>query len=386
MTNKVQSPTPVPRPAAPVTAPATVQQAGVPMPQRGPQQMMPARSAIDLAAKALNVTRRMAESGIANVHAAKLHALLRGDRRNEALVARAFVGKLAKSLLSAKDPRIEHLLQQFIGLDDEDELFSVLDKAELHPAAMALVLAAMAEQHRPGRRRTRLEDRLAKQLGSGRDWELAMLGWLEFGAMQPELMTQLKNLYQRAGVVQQGLAAFFAELSGVGDRRRKVKVLIRALGAELAGLDDDPPEGVRLAAVVRDLKRLLIFLGCEEQCARIAIGLGQPTVETDAVLGLLIRMIDQGWLYADWLQAACEAIPLEPRRGFKLARDINRMVKLLPDPCFRDDDHRDQVLSALAEFIERGEDLDQAEPEAPPSNAQDVAEASPDPQQDGESC
>lgn len=380
--NKLQSPPPVPRPAVPVTAPATVQQAGVPMPQRGPQQMMPARSAMDLAAKALSATRRLAESGIANVHAAKLHALLRGDRRNEALVARAFVGKLAKSLLSAKDPRIEHLLQQFVGMDDEDQLFASLDKAELHPAAMALVLAAMAEQHRPGRRRARLEERLAKQLGSGRDWELSMLGWLEFGAMQPELMTQLKNLYQRADMVQQGLAAFFAELSGVGDRRRKVKVLIRALGAELAGLDDDPPEGVRLAAVVRDLKRLLIFLGCEEQCGRIAIGLGQPIVEPDAVLGLLIRMIDQGWLYADWLQAACEAIPLEPWRAFKLARDINRMAKLLPDPCFRDDDHRDQVLSALAEFIERGEDVEQGEPQGPTDTAPPPDAATPNPEQD----
>ncbi|MFX5622792.1 hypothetical protein ABTE00_21795, partial [Acinetobacter baumannii] len=68
---------------------------------------------MDLAARALSASRRMQEAGLTNVHSSKLHALLRGDRRNDALLARAFAGKLAKSLLANKDPRIEQLLQQF---------------------------------------------------------------------------------------------------------------------------------------------------------------------------------------------------------------------------------------------------------------------------------
>lgn len=364
MTPKVPAP-PAPRPLAPATPSAPVQPVGVPVPQRGPQLMMPARSATDMAARALNAMRRLQDGGVANVHAAKLHALLRGDRRNEALIARAFVGKLARSLLSARDPRMEQLLQQFVGLDDDEDLFGALDKSSLNPAAMALVLAAMAEQHRPGRRRGRLEQRLGQLLGKGTDWELGLFGWLEFGAMTPELMAQLKGLYQRASVVEQGLAAFFAQLSGVADRRRKVKVLIRALGAELAGLDDDPPEGVRLAAVVRDLKRLLIFLGCEEQCQRIAGALGDPPLPPDEVLGLLIRMIDQVWLYADWLASECQRMQLAADRAFKLCRQLRRVIKLLPDPCFRDDEQRQQVLEALTEWLERDEDGDNAEPEPP---------------------
>ncbi|QQE08673.1 TyeA family type III secretion system gatekeeper subunit [Cupriavidus sp. ISTL7] len=261
-------------------------------------------------------------------------------------------------------PRIEQLLQQFGDIDDVDSLFAAIERSELHPAAMALLLAAMAQQHRPGRKRSRLEEALERRLGASGDWELAMLGWLEFGAMTPELMSQLKSLYQRAGVVQQGMAAFLDQLAGIGERRRKVKVLIRALGAELSGIEDDAAEGIKLAAVVRDLKRLLVFLGCEEQCGRIARALGEPPVEPDTVLRLLIRMVDQPWLYHDWIRGEIEGMQLGRERGFKLARDITRLAKLLPEPCFRDDDHRQQVLAALNEFNDRAENADPAEGDA----------------------
>lgn len=358
MNPKVQGAKPV-IPTGP--APAVLPGQGGGAASRGPQQVSPARSAMDLAARALNASRRLHEAGLNNVHSSKLHALLRGDRRNDALLARAFVGKLAKSLLANKDPRIEQLLQQFGDIEDVDSLFAAIERSELHPAAMALLLAAMAEQHRPGRKRSRLEEALERRLGASGDWELAMLGWLEFGAMTPELMSQLKSLYQRAGVVQQGMAAFLDQLAGIGERRRKVKVLIRALGAELSGIDDDAAEGIKLAAVVRDLKRLLIFLGCEEQCGRIARALSEPPVEPDSVLRLLIRMVDQPWLYHDWIRGEVDGMELGRERGFKLVRDITRLVKLLPEPCFRDDDHRQQVLTALNEFNDRAENADPAE-------------------------
>ncbi|MCT9070537.1 TyeA family type III secretion system gatekeeper subunit [Cupriavidus gilardii] len=353
------------KPAIPTgPAPAILPGQGGGTASRGPQQVSPARSAMDLAARALNASRRLHEAGLNNVHSSKLHAVLRGDRRNDALLARAFVGKLAKSLLANKDPRIEQLLQQFGDIDDVDSLFAAIERSELHPAAMALLLAAMAQQHRPGRKRSRLEEALERRLGASGDWELAMLGWLEFGAMTPELMSQLKSLYQRAGVVQQGMAAFLDQLAGIGERRRKVKVLIRALGAELSGIEDDAAEGIKLAAVVRDLKRLLVFLGCEEQCGRIARALGEPPVEPDTVLRLLIRMVDQPWLYHDWIRGEIEGMQLGRERGFKLARDITRLAKLLPEPCFRDDDHRQQVLTALNEFNDRAENADPAEGDA----------------------
>jgi type III secretion system TyeA family effector delivery regulator len=316
---------------------------------------------MDMASSALSATRNLQNTG-APLNS-KLHALLRGERRNDALMARALVGRLAKGMKSQNDPRLEQLLLQFGEIEDTDALLSAIGKARLHPSASALLLAAMAQQHRPGKKRSRLEDALGELIGEGTDWELSMLGWLEFGPMNREQMSQLKALYQRTDVVRQGLSNFFQKLVGVAQRRRKLKVLIRALGAELSGCDDDPAEGMRLAAVVRDLKRLLMFMGCEEQCARIARGLGEPAVETDTVLGFLIRLIDQAWLYADWVAAECAELRLGDARGYQLVRGITGMVKMLPDPCFRDEEQRRQMVEALTEYGER-EDEAESDPRA----------------------
>jgi type III secretion system TyeA family effector delivery regulator len=315
---------------------------------------------MEMAASALSATRNLPNTGAA-VNP-KLHALLRGERRNEALMARALVGRLAKGMKSQNDPRLEQLLMQFGEIEDTDQLLSAMSKAALHPSASALLLAAMAQQHRPGKKRSRLDDALGELIGDGTDWELSMLGWLEFGPMNREQMSQLKALYQRTDVVRQGLSNFFQKLIGVAQRRRKLKVLIRTLGAELSGCDDDPAEGMRLATVVRDLKRLLMFVGCEEQCARIARGLGEPVVETDTVLGFLIRLIDQSWLYADWVAAECAELKLADARRYQLARGITGVVKMLPDPCFRDEEQRRQMVEALTEY---GEREDEAESDPP---------------------
>jgi type III secretion system TyeA family effector delivery regulator len=227
---------------------------------------------------------------------------------------------------------------------------AAMRKASLHPAAMALLLAAMAQVHN-GRKRSRLEQELDGLLAAGSDWELTMLGWIEFGPMNRELAAQMKSLYQRSSLVREGLAKFFDQLLGVGERRRKIKVLIRALGAELAGLDDDPPEGARLADTVRDLKRLLMFLGCEEHCARIAASMRSAPVDADAVLRILIRMIDQFWLYPEWIENEARALSLDEDDVFRLARRFLGLTKLLAEPCFRDQDQRKQVVEALEGFI-----------------------------------
>lgn len=347
-------------PVRPV-APASPAQPG---PRGVPQQVYPARSAMDMAARTLNAARNM-QVVAAGVNP-KLHALLRGARRNEALMARALVGRLAKGMMSQKDSRLEQLMLQFGDIEDVDELLSAMGKAALNPSASALLLAAMAQQHRAGRKRSRLDDALGELIGDGTDWELSMLGWLEFGPMDREQMAQLKALYQRTDVVRQGLSSFFQKLTGVSQRRRKLKVLIRALGAELSGCDDDPAEGTRLAAVVRDLKRLLMFIGCEEQCARIARGLGEPIVEADTVLGFLIRLIDQAWLYADWIAADCAEQKLGDARAYRLARGITGLVKMLPDPCFRDEDQRRQMVEALTEYGEREDEAPMETPSGAP--------------------
>lgn len=313
-------------------------------------QVYPPESVSDLAASAL---RSLRGPQTWSNSSARLHAMLQGDRRNDALLARALVGRVAKSMLALKDNKLEELLRQFPDADDTDQLLQGMKKAGLAPAAQALLLAAMAQQHRVGRRRRQLEEALDELLAGGTDWELALLGWVEFGAINQEAMSELKSLYQRTSMVRQGLARFLQQLAGVGQRRRKIKVLIRALGAELAGGSETAPDGARLVSVVRDLKRLLIFLGCEEQCAHIAAGLGTPGVDGEVILKLLIRMIDEAWLFPDWIGEEAKAISLDPCMGFKLGRGFTWLTKRLPEPCFRDEEQRKQILETLAAFAER---------------------------------
>jgi type III secretion system TyeA family effector delivery regulator len=314
-----------------------------------PYQVLPATSAIDIATRALHASRG-GQSLYTAAHGVKNFQVRHGGQHTDALAVRGLVTRITLRMVQVKNSKLEELLRRFPEADDPDQLMISLRGASLPPAAMALVLARMAQVYR-GKIRSRLEKELDELLESGSDWALAMLSWIEFGSISRDMGAQMKALYQRSSLVREGLAKFFEEMMQIADRRRKIKVLIRALGAELSGMEDALPEGARLAATVLDLKRLFIFLGCEEHCAVIASAMRSGIVDGEAILRLLIRMIDQCWLYPDWIQEEAVKFALDSADIFQLARQFLGMAKILPEPCFRDEDQRRQIIEALETYI-----------------------------------
>ncbi|CAG9185916.1 TyeA family type III secretion system gatekeeper subunit [Cupriavidus pampae] len=337
-------------PSTPVTpvADATVRDAGSSL--RRPYQVSSATSAMEMAAKTL-AAASIGRPTYASIHNAKLSALLKGQRRNDALLSRNVVNHLSRRMIQLRDPRMEDLMRMAPEDDDVDVVMRSLRRKSLQPAAMALIVSSLALNCPPGRRRMRLDRELDRILSDGSDWDFGLLGWLEFGTIDQNYTTQMKALYQRAMTSTGELAKFFDRLRKVPHRRKKIGILIEALGAELSGLENDPPEGAHLAAVIKDLRRLLVFLGFDEACGAIVMHCDTPGLTDDFILHLVIRMIDQFSIYDEWIENQLTEVELTKERKITLLHELIRLFKMFPDTCFRDPDQRKQIVDAIQAAI-----------------------------------
>ncbi len=104
--------------------------------------------------------------------------------------------------------------------------------------------------------------------------------------------------------------------------------------------------------MIKDLRKLLLFFGLDRQCDQIALMIsnqGTP-LSGPQVLEELILMIDQAWLYSDWMDSRLSMLGFaESANRFAYLRNIQEMIKYMPDPCFSDEDQRVQILEVCTE-------------------------------------
>ncbi|WP_053064147.1 TyeA family type III secretion system gatekeeper subunit [Caballeronia mineralivorans] len=335
--------------------PIDTRSAQAPSQTGAPTQVFPARSPTELAGRALAIIEQQRVTEGLDDAALALGGRLRNTQRDgksaDGVPARRQLGKLAEDMAAANDPRLAALLERFGELTGADDPLAALRNAGLDDGAIGLLLAAMLGSRSGGTRRKRLEDAL-NALIDGEGWSMNLFGWLEFGPRTSSMMRHLKQLYQRTTKDEQGLSHWMMELKGSRDRRRKIKVLLRALGFDLSA-DGETAQDIRLAAVVSDLKRLLIFLGLEEQCGLIARALAVPDFDGERVLEGILKVVDQAWLYPDWVKAHTVELGLDVVAGLSYARHVTQLVKLLPEPCFRDEQQREHIVETLRTFHEQ---------------------------------
>ena len=267
---------------------------------------------------------------------------------------RAMIQRLARQVSVVAPNQAEDLRQRIPAIEHVDEVDDLLNSMRQHKmdaGEMALLLGMMLNDSdlSPARRR-RLELALERVMDE-EDWMLKLFGFLEFGAMGPGGLAELRRLYQRAASRQSGLAYWFSQFRKLLDRRRKLKTLIRALSFELSAEFDI--SDIRLGAVITDLKRILQFLTIEDHCERVAKALNTPEVDGDRITTELLEIMQQSWVYPDWLKDRATQMLPEGYSQHGYARRMVDLVKLLPDDCFDDIEQRETVLQAFTEYQEK---------------------------------
>jgi type III secretion system TyeA family effector delivery regulator len=194
-----------------------------------------------------------------------------------------------------------------------------------------------------GKKRKTLNQQLA-ELMEQEGWEIALFGMLELGSVNKAVLTQINRLFQQAMDEEAvSLAEWFQRIVAWPDRRQRVRVLLRMMAFELSACVSGAQQQ-RLAAVLVRLRRLLLFLGLEKECQREEVICQLPT---DSLLPLLIDIINESWLFDEWLISRLTPLTTSPRLFNRLLQHLEALFSLIPDHCFNDEDQREQVITTL---------------------------------------
>lgn len=276
-----------------------------------------------------------------------------GQGASERSRPRNMIQRLASHVDAVSPDHIAELRQRIPGIEEVeivDDLMNKMRKHQFDLGEMGLLLGSMLnESGLSAQKKQQLLLALSSVMESD-EWIIQLFSRLEFGLSSPEALTDLRQLYQRAIDNQSDLLYWFSQFRKLTDRRRKLKTLIRALSFDLAA--GQGSDLVRLEATITDLKKIVQFFTLEDHSQRLALKLGVPGLTEEKVSALLIDIVQQSWLYADWLQARIAAHLPTGHDPYHYAHGLMELVKLLPETCFEDSDQRTTITDTLLEYME----------------------------------
>jgi len=278
--------------------------------------------------------------------------LVKDKLRSEVDRNKEMLDKLIKQITQIDPAQLAQLAAKYPGASDAADPLMFLRQAGASNAEIALILGfLLASGGLSAKQRKRLEKAMQDIIEESDALGIDLFTFLEFGPATSQVTTQLKRIYQKACDDDLELKELFNKLKGLPDRNRKLKALIRGLAFELSS-QGEVAQGSKMAAVIMDLRKLLLFFGLDRQCDQIALMIsnqGTP-LSGPQVLEELILMIDQAWLYSDWMDSRLSMLGFADR--FAYLRNIQEMIKYMPDPCFSDEDQRIQILEVCTEVQE----------------------------------
>ncbi|MEW9809479.1 MAG: TyeA family type III secretion system gatekeeper subunit [Candidatus Symbiodolus clandestinus] len=313
------------------------------------QRVVPAQSVLETAQTALSgvdtvaLQETLEEMGLAL--GGRLKDLKRRDENQGVRSTQEAVIELVESL---EDQTLMTELEPFGNLgEDEGNPLETLQESNIPPGKQILLIAAILAYKRPNQqRRRRLERALASLLMNDEEWGLQLFGYLEMGELPDNALSALKTIYQRSrrdDQPQQSMAEWFAEVKEWTERQQRIQVLLRALAFDLR-LTADHSQQNRLAATIADLRRLLLFLGMESDCITLAQTFH---LSEERVLNEILEIIEQIWIYPEWLAGRLQSLEVAEAQQPYYLRCLTELLQLLPDPCYKDSDQKDQIMQAL---------------------------------------
>jgi type III secretion system TyeA family effector delivery regulator len=324
-------------------------------PPRGGSPDAPGHVALIEAAIAQNEEAAFAESQENLSFALGVRFRRPGERdvRDEKQRARALFEQQMHRFARVNGAQFETLRGQLRDLPFVPDPLLLIRQAQMSAGHAALVVAAwLADGGLDAGTRTRLR-RTLDELTSSDTWAIEAFAALECGQGQNPgmaLMQQLKSLFRQSQGPQRSLTQWFDDCRRFPQRRARLRALMQALGLEL-GAERADADTQRLAAVIDDLRRVVLFLTLESSCEQSAQAIraaGCRAFETDAMISEVLTLLDQPWVGAEWLaqRAAYLGMATVDAR-YALSRELTGLIKSAHDGCFRDETQRETLGEAL---------------------------------------
>lgn len=280
----------------------------------------------------------------------------RGSGSSDRSRPRSMVQRLAGSMVSVDPEQMQGLRQRIPGVEavaDVDDLMNKMRRHQLDSGETVLLLGLMLNDGDLTHEKKQLVRQALSRVMENEQWVIQLFSTLEFGITAPAALASLRQLYQRAIDRQPGLIYWFSQFRQLTDRQRKLKTLIKALAFDLhAGQGDT----IKLAATITDLKKIVQFLTIEDHSRRLAGRLAIPGLTGEEITAFLIDIIQQSWVYSDWLSnRIMEQLPSQ-HNPYQYARGQMELIKLLPETCFDDSDQQATLIDTFLEYLEKIEE------------------------------
>jgi len=242
----------------------------------------------------------------------------------------------------------------FAKIGDADKILSQLRTSGMSSGDIMLLLMALQVSGRLGSAQIQKLRKALEEMLSAEGAELAILAAIEGLGLDDAGLDAMRKLYQHASRGEGGLAKWFELLQQSPDRRKRIKVLLRALSEPLNERSSHR-NMVKVVAAIDDLRRLAVFMSLEDHCNM----LGRATrISGEAVMKVSLLLIEQSWVYPEWIEEQIRELPLLPAKRLGFLRRWRELVMLMPMACFRDDDQREIIDEAMMGLLDDWGDLE----------------------------
>lgn len=229
-------------------------------------------------------------------------------------------------------------LPTFLAASTEENSEALEGLRRIFTIAQHLASTALDEK-----RKKALNAQLA-QLIEENACETSLFGLMELGTVSKAVLAPIGRLFQRAMDEQDvSLSEWFKRIVDWSDRQRRLRVVLRMAAFELS-LSVSGAQQTRLATVLVRLRRLLLFLGLEQECKEQE---KRYLLPADSLLTLLIDISQESWLFEDWLIARISALTSSTTVFKHIVRYLDVQFRMMPDACFGDEDQRESILAVL---------------------------------------
>ncbi|WP_165905432.1 TyeA family type III secretion system gatekeeper subunit [Parashewanella spongiae] len=312
-------------------------------------QVQPAHTSSSLAIEEFNIEAESMEQAFEDIGlvASKFKKTLSKDNQDEARVTD--LEELVATIEGKQGAEMSKLAGELASLGDADAIMSQIGQMNLDTGNVMMLLASIIgsgglSEEVLKKLRKMLQEMLAEE-GS----ELALIAAMEDLPLDQSGLDSLKNLYQRATHGENGLAKWFSLLKDMPERRKRIKVLLRALSNSLND-NDTSADMVKLISVIDDLRRLLIFMSIEDYCTLLA---RSCQAEDSSVLTVTLELVEQSWVYAEWLEERINSLSLAEDKKIGFLRRWRDLLLQLPHKCFRDPEQQEHIAESMMDLLDQ---------------------------------